>query len=85
MSLAGYSPWGRKQSDMTEQLNDIKDSSFGRGTLPGVLWQLKQEFGDARNLACWGRWEEDKRDSMVKTVSHLKAGCEMSLNPVNHR
>ena len=49
MSLAGYSPWGRKQSDMTERLNDIKDSSFGRGTLPGVLWQLKQEFGDARN------------------------------------
>ena len=26
-SLACYSPWGRKESDMTEQLND-KDSSI---------------------------------------------------------
>ena len=25
-SLAGYSAWGRKESDMTEQLNNKKDS-----------------------------------------------------------
>ena len=81
--LAGYSPWGHKESDTTEGLNSNKDSSFGQGMLPGVPWQLKQEPGDAQNLACCGRWKE-KKDSIMKTVSHLKAGCELSLNPVNH-
>jgi len=27
---------------------------------------------------------EGKRDFILKTVSHLKAGCELGLNPVNH-
>ena len=35
--------------------------------------------------SCWGRWEEGKRDSILKTVSRLKTGCELGLNPANHR
>ena len=29
-----------------------------------------------------GHWEESKRDSILETVSHLKAGCELGLNLV---
>ena len=38
-SLAGYSPWGRKDSDMTEQLNN--NSSHRK--MPSVHQELKED------------------------------------------
>ena len=36
-SLAGYSPWGRKESDMTERLHSLTHSE---------LWELTQDWGN---------------------------------------
>ena len=36
-SLAGYSPWGRKESDMTEWLNNGNEVLGGRGSLGRLL------------------------------------------------
>ena len=51
-SLVGYSPWGRKESDMTEQLHFLSSFRFkgikwyrreGRGV--GTLWGVSQPVG----------------------------------------
>ena len=36
-SLACCSPWGRKELDTTEQLNDNNNSHSGLGTFPSIL------------------------------------------------
>ena len=35
--LACCSPWGHKQSDMTEQLNNNKDISYNMGNTASIL------------------------------------------------
>ena len=41
-SLAGYSPWGRKESDMTEQINSNNKSTTSLGQLIGT--ELSRKF-----------------------------------------
>ena len=44
-SLAGYSPWGRKESDMTERLRSHKGKGWPQGTA-----RYPQEQENARHF-----------------------------------
>ena len=42
-SLVGCSPWGRKKSDMTEQLNNNNKKFQGLTRSRGFKWALKEQ------------------------------------------
>ena len=44
-SLAGYSPWGHKESDTTEWLNNNKQNHFMQGSFVIILTFQKEHFG----------------------------------------
>ena len=70
MRLAGYSPWGCKELDMTERLSTARASS------PNPLWSLEGLVGQARV-----RWtEETEARGLEGSVALLSAlSC-----PVGH-
>ena len=60
-SLAGYSPWGRKESDTTEQLNNNK-------------WKYNRQEG--KRVTCSDNWTMLKMDNSYHLKNYLfKFGC----------
>ena len=43
-SLAGYSPWGHKESDMTDQLSTAKYTMNDTRHTCKSLWKLREKF-----------------------------------------
>ena len=56
-SLAGYSPWGHKESSTTEWLNDDKEQT-GDALNPCVPWYSKEESKLTPNLAMKNSWSQ---------------------------
>ena len=58
-SLAGYSPWGRKESGMTEQLSTVQYSIYGLKNM-----KLVQEVKTNRQME-WNRDLRGERKTIV--------------------
>ena len=54
-SLVGYSPWGRKESDMTERYNNRK-IKFSLLNIKIQTTLLRLSAGDWRNIIFFGKW-----------------------------
>ena len=56
-SLAGYSPWGCKESDMTEQLNNKQQAADTEARLSWALdqvWEMQRWTKPGRCPVYWG-------------------------------
>ena len=66
-SLAGYSPWGHKESDMTKQLSNKEMGACGHGYF---TQSIRQTFppvrisGDLLQVSSWKHHKENHRASL---------------------
>ena len=87
-SLACYSPWGRKESDMTERLNNNKNQN--RGVTRDIC-------KDHRLVVCGGRNSGSRDQSYSRSQHHCMAqqtfvhqkftfpsSCKLSLSPLKY-
>ena len=90
-SLVGYSPWGRKESDMTERLHflsggsDSKESAWNEGDLnliPGLGRSLRGGHDNPLQCSCLENPHEQRSLAGYKSMGLQRAGHDWATKHI---